>query len=96
MGTIGLCLQLCYPLYQLFREMFERDVNSTCDGMIMIPNNLKGLTKELKLSGRNGTGRSTEIPILKAGQALQCSCLENPMDREAWQAAVHGVAEGQT
>ena len=23
---------------------------------------------------------------------LQCSCLENPMDRRAWQATVHGVA----
>ena len=22
---------------------------------------------------------------------LQCSCLENPMDREAWQATIHGV-----
>ena len=27
---------------------------------------------------------------------LQHSCLENPMDRGAWKAAVHGVAEGQT
>ena len=27
---------------------------------------------------------------------LQYSCLENPMDGEAWKAAVHGVAEGQT
>ena len=27
---------------------------------------------------------------------LQYSCLENPMDRGAWKAAVHGVAEGQT
>ena len=27
---------------------------------------------------------------------LQYSCLENPMDREAWQAAVHGVTESQT
>ena len=25
-----------------------------------------------------------------------CSCLENPMDRGAWQAMVHGVAESQT
>ena len=27
---------------------------------------------------------------------LQCSCLENPMDRGAWWATVHGVAKGQT
>ena len=30
------------------------------------------------------------------GTPLQYSCLENPMDRGAWQAAVHGVAEGWT
>ena len=27
------------------------------------------------------------------GNPLQYSCLENPMDRRAWQATVHGVAE---
>ena len=30
------------------------------------------------------------------GYPLQYSCLENPMDREAWQAAVHGVAKSWT
>ena len=30
------------------------------------------------------------------GTPLQYSCLENPMDRGAWKAAVHGVTEGQT
>ena len=30
------------------------------------------------------------------GNPLQCSCLENPMDREAWWAVVYGVAQSQT
>ena len=30
------------------------------------------------------------------GTPLQYSCLENPMDRGAWKAAVHGVAKRQT
>ena len=30
------------------------------------------------------------------GNPLQCSCLENPTDRGAWQATVHGVAKSQT
>ena len=30
------------------------------------------------------------------GTPLQYSCLENPMDGGAWQAAVHGVAESRT
>ena len=35
-------------------------------------------------------------PGVGNGNPLQCSCQENPMDREAWQATVHGVAKGQT
>ena len=27
------------------------------------------------------------------GNSLQCFCLENSMDREAWQATVHGVTK---
>ena len=32
---------------------------------------------------------------LEEGMAIQCqySCLENPMDRGAWQTTVHGVAK---
>ena len=29
------------------------------------------------------------------GNPLQCSCLQNPRDGAAWQAAVHGVTESQ-
>ena len=30
------------------------------------------------------------------GNPLQCSCLENSMDRGAWWATVHGVTKSQT
>ena len=56
--------------------------------------------------------RSVFIPILKKGNAKECSnyrttalisgnplqysCLENPMGGGAWKAAVHGVVEGRT
>ena len=40
-----------------------------------------------------GLGRS---PGEGNGNPLQYSCLENPMDREAWLATVHGVAKSWT
>ena len=40
-----------------------------------------------------GLGRS---PVEGNGDSLQSSCLENLMDRGAWWATVHGVAESQT
>ena len=41
-----------------------------------------------------GSGRS---PQVGNGNPLQYSCLlENPMDRGAWRATVHGAAESQT
>ena len=45
----------------------------------------------------------TQVQFLVSGKSpegngisLQCSCPENPMDREAWQAVVHGVTKSQT
>ena len=40
-----------------------------------------------------GLGRSTGEGN---GNLLQYSCLENPMDKGAWQATVHGVAKSRT
>ena len=40
-----------------------------------------------------GSGRS---PGEGNGNLLQYSCLENPMDRGAWWAIVHGVAKSRT
>ena len=41
----------------------------------------------------SGLGRS---PGEGNGNPLQYSCLEDPMDREAWQATVHGVTKSET
>ena len=49
-----------------------------------------------------GDARDTEIWVQSLGQdsfrggsgnPLRYSCLGNPMDREAWRAAVHGVTK---
>ena len=56
------------------------------------------VVKNLPASARDvglisGLGRS---PGEGNGNPLQYSCLENPMDRGAWRATVHGVAKGWT
>ena len=66
-------------------------------------NGLKGIPdgSEVKVSACNagdsvsilGLGRS---PGEGNGNPLQYSCLENPMDRGAWWATVHGVAKSWT
>ena len=42
----------------------------------------------IPVSGRSPGGRH--------GNPLQYSCLENPMDRRAWQDSVHGVTQSRT
>ena len=59
------------------------------------------VAQTVKVSAYNG-GHPGSIPGSERssgegnGTPLQYSCLENPMDREAWWAAVHGVTKGRT
>ena len=52
-------------------------------------------------AGAGATGVTGLIPGMGRclgignGNPLQYSCLENPMDREAWRVTVHGVAKSQ-
>ena len=45
--------------------------------------------------GRSPKGSSGVVPLdpLEWSNPLQYSCLENPMDRGAWWATVHGVTK---
>ena len=47
----------------------------------------------IDLGSITGLGR---FPGEGSGYPLQYSCMENFMDREAWQATVHEVAEADT
>ena len=56
--------------------------------MALVVNNLPANAGELRDTGSiPGLGRS---PGGGNGNPLHCFCLENPMDREAWWAIVHG------
>ena len=56
--------------------------------------NLPANTGDVRDAGSiPGSGRS---PGVGHGNPLQSSCLENPMDREAWQATVHRVTKSRT
>ena len=45
------------------------------------------------LGSTPGSGRS---PGEENGNPLQYSCLDNPVDRGAWQATAHGVTKSRT
>ena len=56
--------------------------------------NLPGSAGDARDAGSySGLGRSSGVGN---GNPLQYSCLENSMDRGAWQATVHGMAKSQT
>ena len=59
----------------------------------LVAQRLKRLPAMKDLGSIPGLGRS---PGEGNDNPLQYSCLENPMDRRAWWAAVHGVAKSRT
>ena len=61
--------------------------------VMLVVKNLPDNSGDIRDMGSiSGWGR---VPGEGNGKPLQCSCLENPMDRGAWQAIVHGVAKSQ-
>ena len=70
--------------------------------ILQVKSNKGIVIKNKSVSDKNNISDSTtlKIKISKSqffgegnGDPLQYSCLGNPMDRGAWQATVHGVAE---
>ena len=62
--------------------------------VVLVVKNLPACAGDIRDSGSIlGLGRS---PGGGHGNPLQYSCLENPMDRGAWWATIHGVSKSQT
>ena len=62
--------------------------------VVLVIKNPPANARDLRDAGSiPGSGR---LPRGGHGNTLQCSCLENPMDRRALQATVHKVTESQT
>ena len=77
---VGLCKQYYFILIQKVNQQYKWQKFQS--------------RSSLKLRNKFGANRITNGE--GNGTPLQYSCLENPMDRGAWQAAVHGVAKSRT
>ena len=98
-----LFLQLCTQKAQLFRfSLYSYSLHYYCP----VKSPLSTVNKVLPwwLKGKNPACSVEDLGLIPGsgscpggghGNLLQYSCLENPMDRGAWWAIVHGVAESQ-
>ena len=60
------------------------------------PGGLEGKVSTCNAGDPGSIPESGRSPGEGNGNPLQYSCLENPMDGGAWEAAVHGVAKSRT
>ena len=77
------------PKVPIWGEKRGEGRNSTCWGP---PRSSVGKDSACSAGDLGPIPGSERSPGEGNGYPLQCSCLENPMDRGAWQATVHGVA----
>ena len=92
MVLVSLLLSACSVLARLLHHLIESTLNTHgCFPGGLVVKNLPANAGDT--DSIPGLGRS---PGEGNGNPLQYSCLENPMDRGAWQATVHGVAKSQT
>ena len=89
---------LMWDFYQVSQNTITSKQTSECCLWYIYPQTGGSHTKETSRNVGNlglvlGLGRS---PGGGHGNPLQDSCLENPMDRGAWQATVHGLTKNGT
>ena len=83
----------CIPIYTNTHTHTHTHthIHNSASQVVLVVKNLPARAGDMDLIP--GSGR---YPGGGHGNPLQCSCLENPMERGAWRATVHGVTESQT
>ena len=105
-NLITMCLPMCVPLWvylswdsQHFGELSNCFLSHTrkvlgTSQVALVAKNQRASAEDARDVGLiPGSRRSYGV---RNGNPLQYSCLENSMDRGAWQAIVHGVAKSWT
>ena len=82
----SMCVCVCVDVY-VHINLVCIDI-SWASQVVLLVKNMQEVRDTVSVPGQ-------EDP-LEEGNPLQYSCLENPMDREAWKAIVHRVTKSQT
>ena len=96
LASDALMLSCQMPLEQVFSGLELSDPSKLCGAsqVALAVKNPSANTADVRDVGSIPGSESS--PGEGNGNPLQCSCLENPVDRGAWQAAIHEVAKSQT
>ena len=80
-----------YQFTHHINEIKDNHMIISIDGLLLVVKNLPANAGDATDAG--SVPGSERPPGGGHGNPLQYSCLENPMDRGAWRAAVHGVTK---
>ena len=86
-------MALSYKKIRLLLAPFRETIDLFTHLVLVVKNPPASAGDMRDTSSIPGSGRS---PGRGNGNPLQCSCLENPMDRGAWGATVYRVAKSWT
>ena len=71
-------------------------ISYICYICVGFPSGSDGIASACNVEDPGSIPGSGRPPGERNGNPLQYSCLENSMDRGAWQGTIHGVAKSQT
>ena len=74
--------------------MYKTKVQKGISQVVLVVNNVSASAGDVR--DTCSIPRSGRSPGGRHGNPLQYSCLENPVDRGAWRATVHRIAESET